>query len=107
MILVCRENQRSLASSHAPLFLPSPLCDSPGLDARGDSNIFRFNTCEDNLGAGIRIGGHKIDGHQYGQNNEIYENLLENNDYAGIKITVRAPLPAVQALIMSIPMPLL
>lgn len=61
-----------------------------GLDARGDSNVFRFNTCENNLGAGVRIGGHKIDGYQYGQNNEIYHNLLEDNDHAAIKITVRA-----------------
>ncbi|CAM9171617.1 unnamed protein product [Scytosiphon promiscuus] len=62
--------------------------ESACLDARGDSNIFRFNTCENNKGAGIRIGGHKIDGHQFGQMNEVYDNLLENNDYAGIKITM-------------------
>lgn len=62
----------------------------PGLDARGDLNVFRYNTCVRNLGAGVRIGGHKIGDKQYGEDNEVYENILQENDYAGIKIMVRA-----------------
>lgn len=62
----------------------------PGLDSRADSNIFRYNTCVGNIGAGIRIGGHKIGDKQYGENNEVYGNILQDNEYAGVKIMVRA-----------------
>lgn len=78
-----------LTTQYNALFLRLRLV-YPGLDARGDSNIFRYNTCVKNLGAGVRIGGHNIDGKQYGENNEVYGNILQDNEYGGIKITVRA-----------------
>lgn len=60
-----------------------------GLDARGSNNIFRYNTIEANTGAGIRFGGHTIDGLTYGRDNEAYNNVIADNDYAALKIEVR------------------
>lgn len=59
-----------------------------GFGSRGDYNIFRDNEVRNCKGAGIRVGGHKKNDVQYGIGNWIYRNTLENNDYAGIKITV-------------------
>lgn len=59
-----------------------------GLDARGDNNIFRFNLVYDNLGVGIRLGGHKVDGVEYGKNNEVYNNALAHNQGGGVNIVV-------------------
>lgn len=61
-----------------------------GLDSRGSGNIIRFNTIENNLGAGVRLGGHQIDDYTYGVDNEVYGNLMSKNDYAGLKAMVRA-----------------
>lgn len=59
--------------------------DAAGLTSRGDNNIFRFNTVYGNKGCGIRLGGHKEDGEKFGIDNDVYENLIYNNDYCGIK----------------------
>ncbi len=59
--------------------------ESGGLDSRGDKNIFRYNTVFGNAGAGIRLGGHNINGHQYGVDNEAYGNKIHNNQNGGIK----------------------
>lgn len=48
--------------------------NSAGLDSCTDDVIFRYNEVFDTDGAGVRIGGHTIDGHTYGQNNEVYGN---------------------------------
>lgn len=67
-----------------------------GLDARGSSNIFRFNTIEYNSGTGIRFGGHTVNNYTYGVDNEAYGNEMFENDYGGVKIMVgaaRAPCP--------------
>lgn len=59
-----------------------------GLDARGSGNIFRYNHIENNIGAGVRLGGHKIDDYTYGVDNEVYGNIMKNNKYAAIKAVV-------------------
>jgi len=59
--------------------------ESGCLDSRGDKNIFRYNTVYGCSGAGIRLGGHNINGHQYGVNNEIYGNKIYDNNNGGIK----------------------
>jgi len=59
--------------------------NSGGLDSRTDDVIFRYNEVYSNLGAGVRIGGHKIDGHQYGENNEVYGNTFFDNKYSTVK----------------------
>lgn len=61
---------------------------SAGFDSRGDANIFRYNTSKNNLGAGIRLGGHIIEGKEYGQNNSVYGNVLTGNQAGGIKFQV-------------------
>ena len=57
--------------------------ESGGLDARGGSNIFRYNEIYENEGAGVRLGGDTV-----GENinNEVYENTIRNNKKGGIKI---------------------
>ena len=59
---------------------------SAGFDARGDNNIFRFNTVRGNSGSGFRLGGHKVRGRQYGLGNQVYGNAIENNAGGAIKI---------------------
>ena len=62
--------------------------DGGGLDARGDNNIFRYNVVYDNLGAGVRLGGHKVNGIEYGKNNEVYGNVIYQNTTGGVNIAV-------------------
>ncbi|CAM9890788.1 unnamed protein product [Ascophyllum nodosum] len=62
--------------------------DSACLDSRGSSNIFRYNTIENNVGAGIRFGGHKVGDYTYGVDNEAYGNLVAENDHAGFSVMV-------------------
>ncbi len=62
--------------------------ESGGFDSRGDANIFRYNTSTGNLGAGIRLGGHTVNGIIYGKNNQVYENTIANNKNGGIKFEV-------------------
>ncbi|CAN0413449.1 unnamed protein product, partial [Scytosiphon promiscuus] len=40
-------------------------------DSRGDGNTFRYNVGSDCLGAGVRLGGWEVDGHQYGVGNSV------------------------------------
>ncbi|MDB5186895.1 MAG: Secreted protein [Candidatus Saccharibacteria bacterium] len=61
--------------------------DSAGLDARGGGNTFRYNTSKNNKGAGIRLGGDKDND---GTKNNVYGNILENNEAGAIKI-LRTP----------------
>ncbi len=61
---------------------------SAGIGARGSNNIIRYNTIYDNVGAGIRLGGHLLDGRQYGIDNEVYGNYLFGNVAGGVKIIV-------------------
>lgn len=53
--------------------------ESGGISLRGDKNVVRYNEIFGNLGAGIRVGGHEVNGVEYGRDNEIYENILYNN----------------------------
>lgn len=55
-------------------------------DSRADSVIFRYNHLHQNDGAGVRIGGHTIDGHTYGQNCEVYGNTFADNAQGAIKV---------------------
>lgn len=61
--------------------------DSGGFDARGNDNIFRYNTSKNNKGAGIRLGGDTL---ADGINNQVYGNVLENNKMGAVK-TIRLP----------------
>lgn len=55
---------------------------SGGMDARGNKNVFRYNTIYGNLGAGVRLGGDtELDGIE----NSVYENWIYNNQSGGIK----------------------
>ncbi|CAN0114344.1 unnamed protein product, partial [Ectocarpus fasciculatus] len=45
--------------------------DAGGIGSRGDRSIIRYNHIEDTDGAGVRLGGHTIDGIEYGANNQV------------------------------------
>lgn len=60
--------------------------DSGCMGSRTDHIIFRHNHISDCEGAGIRVGGHTIDGRVYGVNNEIYGNVFKNTTHSSIKI---------------------
>lgn len=62
--------------------------ESGGFDSRGDGNTFRYNSIKDNVGAGIRLGGWLVKNIQYGKNNDVYENIIENNKGGGIRFQV-------------------
>jgi parallel beta-helix repeat protein len=57
--------------------------NSGGLDSRGEYNTFRYNTIENNKGAGVRLGG---DANNNGINNAVYGNTMSNNQYGAFKI---------------------
>lgn len=59
--------------------------EAAGLASRGNGNIFRNNYTYGHLGAGLRFGGHRIDGYQYGIDNLIYNNTIYGNAQGGIK----------------------
>ncbi|CAM9959372.1 unnamed protein product, partial [Hapterophycus canaliculatus] len=59
--------------------------ESGCFDSRGNENVFRFNTAEICLGAGVRLGGHEIDGFEYGVDNHVYENDFEKTEEYSIK----------------------
>ncbi|CAM9277288.1 unnamed protein product, partial [Laminaria digitata] len=40
-------------------------------DSRGNDNTFRYNSGKNCLGAGVRLGGHVIDGFTYGVDNHV------------------------------------
>ena len=62
--------------------------NSGGIVSRGKANIIRYNEVHGSVGAGIRLGGHLVDGVQYGVENEVYGNLIYNNEAGGVKILV-------------------
>lgn len=62
--------------------------NSGGIASRGFANVIRYNEIYDNTGAGIRLGGHRVDGVQYGVENQVYGNIIYNNLAGGIKFVV-------------------
>ncbi|CAN0407229.1 unnamed protein product, partial [Ectocarpus sp. 12 AP-2014] len=62
--------------------------ESGGIGSRGDRSIIRYNHIEDTDGAGVRLGGHTVDGIEYGANNQVYENTMVNCRASGIKVMV-------------------
>jgi len=52
-------------------------------DSRTDNIIFRYNEIFGNEN-GVRIGGHEVDGHRFGQNNEVYGNNFFDNKRASL-----------------------
>lgn len=62
--------------------------DAGGIGARGDGNVIRYNVVYGNIGAGVRLGGHAVDGVQYGVQNAVYGNRFLHNVAGGINIAV-------------------
>lgn len=62
--------------------------ESGGINSRGDANIIRDNEIFGNLGAGVRLGGHTVNGVQYGKLNDVYRNNIHDNQSGGIKFQV-------------------
>lgn len=60
--------------------------NSACLDSRTDNVIFRYNELFGNDGSGVRIGGHTIKGHTFGQNNEVYGNVFRGNKAGALKV---------------------
>jgi hypothetical protein len=65
--------------------------ESGGMDARGNANTFRFNIIEQNVGAGVRLGGDEEDD---GTHNNVYENTIKNNQRGALRV-VRFPQGAI------------
>ena len=62
--------------------------NSGGIVSRGFENIIRYNEIYGNVGAGVRLGGHMVDGIQYGVNNHVYGNKIYGNEFGGIKFVI-------------------
>ena len=62
--------------------------NSGGIVSRGKANIIRYNEIHGSIGAGVRLGGHLVDGVQYGVENEVYGNIIYGNQAGGVKILV-------------------
>lgn len=60
--------------------------NSACLDSRTDDIIFRYNEIVNCDGAGVRVGGHQIDGKTYGLNNEVYGNIFSDTTQSSVKI---------------------
>lgn len=60
--------------------------ESAGVGIRSDNVIVRYNSITNTEGAGVRIGGHKVDGKTYGQFNQIYGNTFADTKYGTLKI---------------------
>ncbi|OZG75421.1 hypothetical protein BTA51_03340 [Hahella sp. CCB-MM4] len=60
--------------------------NSGGFNIQGDRNILRNNISFANNGAGIRIGGHMVNGYQYGVENDVYSNVFFDNGNAAVKM---------------------
>jgi hypothetical protein len=56
---------------------------SAGFDSRGNGNTFRWNVSQNNLGAGVRLGG---DTETDGIDNHVYGNRIFGNQRGGIKV---------------------
>jgi hypothetical protein len=57
--------------------------NSGGMDSRGPGNTFRANIIQNNVGAGIRVGG---DAAGDAKGNNIVNNVLKGNDFGALKI---------------------
>ncbi|CAB1121513.1 unnamed protein product [Ectocarpus sp. CCAP 1310/34] len=62
--------------------------DSGGIGSRGDRSIIRYNHIEDTDGAGVRLGGHTVDGIEYGKNNQVYGNTMVDCRHSAVKVMV-------------------
>ncbi len=62
--------------------------NSGGIVSRGNANVIRYNEIYGNIGAGVRLGGHLVDGVQYGVDNLVYGNVIYGNEAGGIKVQV-------------------
>lgn len=62
--------------------------NSGGIVSRGKANVIRYNEIHGNVGAGVRLGGHLVDGVQYGLDNLVYGNIIYENDAGGLKVQV-------------------
>lgn len=62
--------------------------NSGGIVSRGKANIIRYNEIHGNVGVGVRLGGHLVDGVQYGLDNLVYGNIIYENDAGGLKVLV-------------------
>ncbi|CBJ28892.1 FirrV-1-B30 precursor [Ectocarpus siliculosus] len=62
--------------------------DSGGIGSRGDRSIIRYNYIEDTDGAGVRLGGHTVDGIEYGKNNQVYGNTMVDCRQSAVKVMV-------------------
>ena len=62
--------------------------NSGGIVSRGKANIIRYNEIYGSIGAGVRLGGHFVDGVQYGVENEVYGNIIYGNQAGGVKVLV-------------------
>jgi len=60
--------------------------ESAGFDARGDNNIFRYNTVRNNQGTAFRLGGHTVDDRLYGVGNQVYGNIIGYNARGVVKV---------------------
>ncbi|WP_020410200.1 DUF1565 domain-containing protein [Hahella ganghwensis] len=60
--------------------------NSGGFNVQGDYNVVRNNISFANNGAGIRVGGHMVNGNQYGVENDIYGNVFFDNGHAAVKV---------------------
>ena len=62
--------------------------NSGGIVSRGFANVIRYNEIYDSIGTGVRLGGHFVDGVQYGVENQVYGNHIYGNLAGGIKFVV-------------------
>lgn len=64
--------------------------DSACLDSRTDLVVFRYNQIFNNDGAAVRIGGHTVNGKTWGENNEMYGNIMHDNKEGALKLQTGA-----------------
>eukprot|EP00903_Cladosiphon_okamuranus_P020891 g19184.t1 len=64
--------------------------DSGGIGSRGDYSIIRNNNITNADGAGVRLGGHLVNGVQYGVHNSVIGNHMFNCFAYGVK-TMSSP----------------
>eukprot|EP00752_Nemacystus_decipiens_P012584 g11144.t1 len=62
--------------------------DSGGIGSRGDYSVIRFNNITNADGAGVRLGGHLVNGVQYGVHNTVIGNHMFNCFAYGVKTMV-------------------
>ncbi|CAM9465330.1 unnamed protein product [Ectocarpus sp. 6 AP-2014] len=62
--------------------------ESGGIGSRGDRSIIRYNHIQDTDGAGVRLGGHIVDGIEYGADNQVYGNTMVDCRHSAVKVMV-------------------